>query len=141
YYFGDDFYSSIKNDLKDNAKIFYAELNEKIIACSIIIFANGKVNYHLSGSLREFQSLAPSNLMLWKVAQWGNENGFKTFHLGGGVGCKDDSLFKFKRAFYKGDLCKYRIGKKIFNKEAYDLLVAKSNKQDDLTGFFPLYRR
>ena len=139
YYFGKDFYQSIISDLKDNATVFYAELEGKIIATSIMIYANGKLNYHLSGSLREYQHLAPSNLLLWKAAEWGNDLGCSTFHLGGGVGSEEDSLFRFKRAFYRGDLCRYHIGKKVFNQQSYDYLV---ELRDNLSGssFFPKYR-
>ena len=114
-------------------------LNGKVIAASIMIFANGRLNYHLSGSLREYQSLAPSNLMLWKAAEWGNENGCATFHLGGGVGSADDGLFKFKRAFYRGELYRYQIGKKIFNRKIYQQLVLL-RKAADKDSFFPEYR-
>ena len=139
YYFRKEFYYSILNDLKDNATVFYAELNEKIIAASIIIYANKRLNYHLSGSLRDYQNLAPSNLLLWKVAEWGNEIGCATFHLGGGVGSEEDSLFKFKKAFYRGELCRYHIGKKIFNKEKYDYLL-KIRDEITTSGYFPEYR-
>ena len=139
YYFKKDFYESIKEDLKDNATIFYAELEGKIIATSIMIFANGKLNYHLSGSLREYQNLAPSNLLLWKAAEWGNEIGCSTFHLGGGVGSGEDSLFKFKRAFYRGELYRYYIGKKIFVKKVYKELVGIRGNIDH-SHFFPEYR-
>ena len=139
YYFKTDFYHSILNDLKDNATVFYAELENKIIAASIMIYANGRLNYHLSGSLREYQNLAPSNLLLWKAAEWGNEIGCKTFHLGGGVGSEEDSLLKFKKAFYRGDLCRYHIGKKIFSKEKYDYLL-KIRGKITINSYFPEYR-
>ena len=139
YYFEKDFYDSIKEDLKDNATIFYAELNGQIIASSIMIFANGRLNYHLSGSLREYQNLAPSNLLLWKASEWGNEIGCSTFHLGGGVGSAEDSLFKFKKAFYRGDLCRYHIGKKVFINSKYDEL--NQLRSDSINEkFFPKYR-
>ena len=139
YYFKKEFYDSVKNDLKDNATVFYAELNGKIVATSIMIFANGRLNYHLSGSLREYQNLAPSNLMLWKAAKWGNEIGCLTFHLGGGVGSAEDSLFKFKRAFYRGELCRYHIGKKVFNNKIYQNLICKRLDIKN-ASFFPEYR-
>ena len=139
YYFKEPFYDSILNDLKDNATIFYAELNGMIVAASIMIFANGRLNYHLSGSLREYQHLAPSNLMLWKAAEWGNDIGCSTFHLGGGVGSGEDSLFKFKKAFYRGELCRYHIGKKIFDNQAYETLKCIREKNFK-TNFFPEYR-
>ena len=139
YYFEDDFYDSVLLDLSDNSTIFYAILDKTIIAISIMIFANGKLNYHLSGSLKEFQHLAPSNLLLWKAAEWGCEHGLRAFHLGGGVGSEEDSLFRFKKAFYKGDLCRYHIGKKIFNSKKYNkLLEMRSGTIKD--NFFPKYR-
>lgn len=139
YYFKKSFYKSILKDLKDNATIFYAELNGLIIAISIMIFANGRLNYHLSGSLRDYQNLAPSNLLLWKAAEWGNDINCKTFHLGGGVGSGEDSLFKFKRAFYRGDLFRYHIGKKIFNQKLYDKIMSFRTEIGN-SSFFPGYR-
>ena len=139
YYFKDEFYHSILNDLKDNATVFYAELNGQTIAASIMIYANGRLNYHLSGSLREYQNLAPSNLLLWKAAEWGNELGCITFHLGGGVGSGEDSLFKFKKAFYRGELCRYHIGKKVFDQKTYEELI-NYRSSIERTTFFPEYR-
>ena len=139
YYFETEFYDSILYDLSNNSLIFYAELDGKIVAASIMIYANGRLNYHLSGSLREYQNLAPSNLLLWKAAEWGNDTGCTTFHLGGGVGSAEDSLFRFKKAFYRGDLCRYHIGKKIFKEDVYNKLVGL---RDNLinSNFFPKYR-
>lgn len=138
YYFGEEFYDSVLEDLPHNAQIFWAEKDGKVIAASIILAANGRMNYHLSGSVREFSSLAPTNLLLYEAAHWGNANGYKTLYLGGGVGSGEDSLFKFKRAFYKGDLNRFHIGKKIFNQEKYDELLQMREPIE--SGFFPKYR-
>jgi len=140
YYFGEEFYESVLNDLPHNAQVFYAVLDEKIIAASIMIFANGRMNYHLSGSIREYSNLAPTNLLLYEAALWGSANGYKSLYLGGGVGSGEDSLFKFKKAFYRGDeLNSFWIGKKMFNNEEYEKLVSlRDNIERE--GFFPKYR-
>jgi len=139
YYFAKEFYESIRKDLCDNAKVFYAELEGKIIAASIILIENGKLNYHLSGSVFEYRNFAPSNLLLYKAALWGCENGCKTFHLGGGVGSGEDSLFKFKKSFYRNDdLKQFSIGKKIFMKKEYDWLLHLRGEIE--SNFFPKYR-
>lgn len=138
YYFGDEFYKSVLDDLPYNAQIFWAEKDCQVIAASIILVANGYINYHLSGSLREFSSLAPTNLLLYKVALWGCMNGYRTLYLGGGVGSSEDSLFKFKRAFYKGELNKFYIGRKIYDSNKYDELV-EINKTNN-SSYFPKYR-
>lgn len=143
YYFNDDFYNSIINDLKYNSLMFYAMYQKKIIAMSIIIFANHKMHYHLSASIREYQYLAPTNLLLYEAACWGSINGYSTFHLGGGLGSKEDSLYKFKKAFNRQADNSYLIGKKIFNNSVYDKLVsirAKELSYNSNSTFFPIYR-
>ena len=138
YYFGDEFYESILEDLPRNAQVFYAEKDGQVIAASIMLHANGKMNYHLSGSLRESSSLAPTNLLIYQAALWGHENGYRTLYMGGGVGSGEDSLFKFKRAFYKGELNRFYIGKKIYDQEKYDELTTLRGNPE--TSYFPRYR-
>lgn len=144
YYFEPEFYNSIHKDLNDNYEIFWAEYEDKIIAMSIMIFANGRLNYHLSGSDSQYRNLAPSNLLLYKAAIWGYENGMKTFHLGGGVGSGEDNLFKFKIAFNRFSNCQFSIAKHVFDQVRYDTLVTEREVRDTEfnkeSKFFPLYR-
>jgi len=144
YYFKHEFYESIHKDLKDNYEMFWAEYEGKIIAMSIMIYANGRLNYHLSGSDIEYRNLAPSNLLLYKAAMWGCEKGMKTFHLGGGVGSGEDNLFKFKIAFNRFSDYQFSIAKHIFDQSRYDELVEIRAKEDvefnRENRFFPLYR-
>lgn len=144
YFFGDAFYESIHQDLYDNYEMFYAVLNGEIIAMSIILFANDQMHYHLSGSMTEYRNLAPSNLLLYKAALWGCEHGYKTFHLGGGIGSGEDNLYKFKAAFNRNSDYQFSIGKEIFDQKKYDELVSfrasKDNEFNQESHFFPLYR-
>jgi Uncharacterized protein conserved in bacteria len=144
YFFGDAFYESIHRDLYDNYEMFYAVLNGEIIAMSIMLFANNQMHYHLSGSMIEYRNLAPSNLLLYKAALWGCEHGYKTFHLGGGVGSGEDNLYKFKAAFNRNSDYQFSIGKEIFDQKKYDELVSLRAKQDSEfnpeSNYFPLYR-
>lgn len=139
YYFDNDFYLSVLEDLPQNSQIFYAVKDNTVIAASIITMADRKMNYHLSGSLSEYSSCAATNLLLYKTALWGCANGYKTLYLGGGVGSSEDSLLKFKKSFYKGELSHFYIGKKIFDQYKYDELVSLRSEVND-TGYFPAYR-
>ena len=144
YYFGDTFYESIHRDLHDNYELFYAFYYGKPIAMSIMLYANRQMHYHLSGLLDEYRYLAPSNLLLYEAALWGNEQGFKTFHLGGGVGNIQNSLYKFKAAFNRKSDYQFSIGKEIFDQRKYDELVLRRKETDfdfnSNSDFFPLYR-
>ncbi len=139
YYFNEKFYDSVLDDLPQNAQVFFAEKDSVVIAASIMLAANGHMNYHLSGSLKEYRSLAPTNLLLYKAALWGCANGCRTLYLGGGVGSGVDSLFRFKRAFYKGELNHFYIGKRICNREKYDALLRMRTAIEN-QGYFPKYR-
>lgn len=144
YYFNRDFYMSLLKDLKYNSLIFYAVYEQKIISMSIIIFGNENMHYHLSASDREYQSLAATNLLLYEAACWGCENGYKSFHLGGGLGSKEDNLFKFKEAFNKNSKTYFSIGKKIFDQKKYDELIRIRYQDSGFDGeksFFPSYRK
>lgn len=140
YYFSEGFYQSVLEDLKNQAQVFYAQAeNGEIAAATIIIGVNGMLNYHLSGSRYEYQKLAPTNLMLYEVALWGAENGYRSFHLGGGRGSQEDSLYSFKKAFYRGEPKRYYIGKKILNQDIYEQLVEMCGEIKN-PSFFPKYR-
>ena len=144
YYFGDEFYKSIHKDLYGHYEMFYATYDGKIIAMSIMLFANKQMHYHLSGSVLEYRNLAPSNLLLYKAALWGYERGYKTLHLGGGVGSGEDSLYKFKAAFNRESDYQFSIAKMIFDQDKYDALVDERATRDPEfnkeSRFFPLYK-
>jgi hypothetical protein len=144
YYFDADFYKSIHDDFYDNFEMFYAEHEGRIIAMTIILYANNRMHYHLSCSEFEYRYLSPSNLLLYKAACWGVENGFETFHLGGGFNSGRDALYKFKEAFNRNSGLQFSIGKKIINQEKYDFLVEirkKGSSEFNInSSFFPLYR-
>jgi len=144
YFFERNFYESIHSDLHDNYEIFYAVYEEKIVAISIMLFANNRMHCHLLGSLIEYRNLAPSNLLISEAAFWGNEQGFKTLHLGGGLGSEEDNLFRFKKSFNINSDQIFSVGKEIINQKVYDLLVGLRSKNesnfDCNSLFFPLYR-
>ncbi len=138
YFFEPEFYTSVLNDLPQNAQVFYAVKDGTVVAASIMLTANGMMNYHLSGSLREYSSLAANNLLLYEAALWGAANGYKSLYLGGGVATREDSLFRFKRTFYRGELNHFFIGKKIYDQEKYDELVKMRCVSKNY--YFPGYR-
>lgn len=144
YFFDRAFYDSILNDLKYNAMWFYAELSGEIAAIAVFLFCNGKMHYHLSASKPKYQSYAPTNLLLYEAAVWAALNGYSRLHLGGGVGAGYDSLYKFKKAFNRGEDLKFYIGKKIFDNEAYEKFVQIRREKDadfnENSSYFPLYR-
>ena len=138
YYFDPAFYKTLREELPRNSRVFWAEKDGRIIAAYIMIYANGRMSYFLSGSLEEFNSLAPGNLIMYTAALWGCENGYRTLLLGGGVGSRDDSLLRFKRTFNKGEPEHFFIGEKTVDPEKYRYLLSLRNSP--ARSFFPQYR-
>lgn len=140
YYFNESFYDSIVEDLKYNSMFFYTKIDNNIVAIAIFLFINGRMHYHLSASKKEYQKFAPTNMLLHEAARWAACNGYKTLHLGGGRGASEDSLYKFKKAFYRKDDTSFFVGKKIYNEEKYNELVEMCCKDSLNNNYFPLYR-
>lgn len=146
YYFDNKYFENSKKLLNGNLVIFNAIKDEKTIATAMILKGHKYLHYHLSANTSEGYKVAANNLLLYEVAKWGYSKGFEKFHLGGGYGGDDSPLFKFKKAFNKDGILDFYIGKKIYNKKIYDLLVQTlEEKKSELKGenstFFPLYRR
>ena len=78
----------------------FVTLIEGVVACGgLFSLCGGIVQYHLSGTREEFSKAAPTKLMLNEVRKWAAAQGARIFHLGGGVGSREDSLFEFKSGF------------------------------------------
>jgi len=83
--------------------------------------------------------------MLHRVRTWAKERGNIAFHLGGGVGGKNDGLFFFKTGFSKlvAEFYTWRI---ILNQSIYDDCVRiweerSKTKSRNVMDFFPAYRK
>jgi hypothetical protein len=144
YKFSLEYFINTFNLLKENAEIAFVFYDNKIISSSIFLLSNKLVHYHLSGSLSEYKSYRPNNLMLYQAALRDKSMGKKCFHLGGGYS-GNDSLFKFKKGFNKNGLLDFYVGTKINNKEIYNRLVREWKTKYNLgenfnSDFFPLYR-
>jgi hypothetical protein len=111
-------------------------------ASSLFTECCGIVEYHLSGSDERFARLAPTKLLLDHMRHWAKERGNRVFHLGGGLGAANDSLFKFKAGFsrHRGAFQTSRIVTDVPRFEAA-VAVEHSNTELQHDNFFPPYRR
>ncbi|RZM81187.1 hypothetical protein C3B51_09365 [Pseudoalteromonas rubra] len=142
YYFFDDAYYSNLLDSKDfEVRIYNVWLDELKVCSGMFVFCDDIVQYHLSGTLKEYKELAPTRMLIDKARKDATELGYKYLHLGGGLGAERDSLFNFKFGFSKESI-EFYVFKKITNMQAYKML---SNLDEDdavpETGYFPLYRK
>ena len=129
YFFSQEYYQFLKEYMSEQIEFFYAVKDDVIVAASIFFILNGQMHYHLSGNLVEYRTFAPTNLLLYEAAKWGRENGCFSLQLGGGVGI-EDSLFHFKKQFNKNGRVGFFLGRNIFDKEKYDMLLSVRKEND-----------
>ena len=63
-------------------KILLAKYQEKAIGGIIVFHFNSIIYWWGNVTEPSYRHLNPTNLLLWKMIEWGNENGFKIFDLG-----------------------------------------------------------
>jgi len=96
------------------------------------------LHYHLGGAADAARGTGASHLALYRLAEWGREQGYEQLHLGGGVGGRDDSLLEFKLRFAPRGLVPAAIGKAVHDRAAYLRLAGATAV--DWEAFFPAYR-
>lgn len=122
YFFEKSYYDYLRHSFGEYTKFFYAKMDQSIVSASIFFYNEQFMHYHLSGTVMEYRKYAPTNLLLYKAALWGNQQRIKKLHLGGGVGIID-SLFNFKKQFNKNGHLPFWIGRTIIDKEKYEYLL------------------
>ncbi len=139
YFFTENYFRKTIELFGDDLHLFGAFVEGKMIAATLVVSRGKFIHYHLAGSLMEYRNLGANNLLLFKIAEWGQECGAEAFHLGGGFSGQADSLFSFKKSFSQDTTLEFHIGKKIHNAALYQMLCFEREIEDD-NGYFPLYR-
>lgn len=117
----------------------------ELIGGAMFIKTGTIVQYHLSGCKEEYLHLNPIKLLIDEMRLRATAENYTYFNLGGGLGVREDSLFRFKASFSK-DLRPAKFWKYIVNRQVYDELVSLSKKEafdkvTEETDFFPAYRQ
>jgi carbamoyl-phosphate synthase large subunit len=147
YFFDQTYFSDLAKSLGRALKLFVVKMPDgQVISGGLFTLCDGIVQYHLGGTRDSALKLSPMMLIYETVRQWANENGAHTFHLGGGVGAKNDSLFQFKARFSR-QRHQFFTWRWIVAPEAYrelSLLRDIWNSEHGLraisASFFPAYR-
>lgn len=146
YFFGQAYFARLRELLGSHLQLFVALKDGVVLSGALFTICNSILQYHLAGTDSRFLELAPSKLIIDAVRIWGAEMGARIFHLGGGVGSREDSLFRFKAGF--SDLrYRFRVWQMIVDEERYRDLVAQKRTWTESQGseaadadYFPSYR-
>ena len=146
YFFDRDYFCQLFQQLSTDAHLFIVLSDGRVVSGGIVVKRNGIIQYHLGGTHASHLKLAPIKLMFETVRRWGAQSGATVFHLGGGVGSQEDSLFYFKSGF-SNRRHSFVCWRWIVAPEAYKLLCDSGSAGHALNGstwasdeYFPLYR-
>ncbi len=127
--------------------LFVARIGSTVVAAGLYSLCRGITQAHLGAFREEYAAISPVRLLDDTARRWAAASGARVFHLGGGVGGRQDSLFQYKASFSDrrhefatwqwvvdentyGRLCREREGR-----------AGSQGWQEVDTDYFPAYRR
>lgn len=139
YFFSDSYFDALKACLGERQLICAVlDPSGNVAAAALFVATNGVVQYHLGGTAGTHTREAPSKLYFMGAREWAREHGAEVLHLGGGLGARKDSLYRFKEGFAE-EIYDFRTLRIIHNPEAFAVLCASLDTAP--SDFFPPYRR
>lgn len=136
YFYSEEYFTDILKNKEAGSKLITIFDGDLMICGAIVLYSYNIIRNHLSATSASHIHQSPSKLLTDEISLLGRKLGLKYFHLGGGVGGIEDSLYKFKASFSPLTLTD-NIWCFIADKSAYGKLVIGSNKN---SNYFPLYR-
>jgi hypothetical protein len=141
YYFDEAYFETLINSDEFDARLIFVYNKDDYAVCgAIVVITNGIMQAHLLGTRDNYLAESPAKLLTEEITIIGRELGVKYYNLGGGLGFKEDSLFRWK-ANFSGLTFDYRSWRYVANQEIYSSLLTKQDiEPDSEVDFFPLYR-
>ena len=99
YLYDEEYFERLATELGPVLHLFVALVDGKAAAAGVYTICDGIVQAHLGGLRQEYARLSPVRFLDDTARRWAVEAGAWVFHLGGGVGGQEDSLFQYKAGF------------------------------------------
>jgi hypothetical protein len=146
YFFSEEYFSLIKNLLKDHARLINIYYEDHLIHSLIYLFYGNKASLHLAGADHSLYKFNLSAVSFFESVLYSAELGLETVNIGGGLTADEqDGLYRFKKNF-SNNIKDVYIGKKVINQLVYDSLVSQWKEKyphlkDKYKRFFLKYRQ
>lgn len=138
YRFGAAYFERFRADLREHFRLFAVAAPSGEVACAGIVTSCGRVMQgHLNGTAQAYLPDSPIKYMIVAARDWGRQAGAAVFHMGGGLGTREDKLYEFKCGF--GELrYRYKTLQIVHRPEVYQALAVPA--AGEVVDFFPVYR-
>ncbi|MBD1590433.1 GNAT family N-acetyltransferase [Arthrobacter sp. S1_S22] len=114
-------------------------LEDNVVCAQLCLVSDHWLHSHLVGGNEVSRAVNASTACHLAAAEWGQENGLTGFHLGGGLGGREDSpLYVFKQRFDpESQPRQFQVAKLVHDRDRY-LQLAGTDSTD---GYFPPWRQ
>lgn len=124
YFFTNDYFETLIGSMGSNLHLFGAFHENKLVSACYILAMGDTIYYHLGGSLSEVDNEMTMRTLLLKIAEWGEENYYTFFHLGGDFQGEENRKQEIKREIANCVPAVFYIGQQIHDQQTYDNLVS-----------------
>ena len=147
FYFGRPFFEQIGR-MQGSFAYFFASLAGRPVSAELVLVSDENIYSFLGGTLKEYFTCRPNDLLKYKIIEWGIGRGKKNYVLGGGHS-PGDGIFRYKRSFAPAGAVPFVTGRRIFDSDAYARLSENRLRAAAAAGltpgglqqnYFPLYR-
>jgi hypothetical protein len=143
YFFNDAYFEQLAGSLGERARIFTVSDANGPLAAALFFVHGELMHYHLGGSDETRRESRPNNLLFHEAARWGQAQGCRRLHLGGGRSPDPrDALLAFKSTLSRTRLG-FEVGRRVHDAAAYESLCAQWLRRMQATerpSYFLLYR-
>ena len=144
YFYDREYFEALREALDGRLHLCVVEgPDEAVVSAGVFSEIGGLMQFHLSGTRSDHRRTSPSRLMIDHMRRVGKERGATRFHLGGGVGAAEDSLYEFKRGFsaHRAEFHTWRVLGDPAGYAQAEAAARAAGAAEGAGGFFPSYRR
>lgn len=139
YRFSVEDFRFLRDALSGRVHLLLISVDGEVLAGGVFTQSSGIVQAHLQATATAYLPTSPSKALLDGARRWARAAGYRTLHVGGGRGGRNDSLFRFKREFSKRRH-PFAIGRWVVDHDAYHELCRQAGPVNPGSDYFPAYR-
>jgi Acetyltransferase (GNAT) domain len=140
YCFDDGYFHDLHEALGTSLNLVVVLHENNFVGGALFTSHGDWVQYHLSAADPDHRGASPAKLVIDARRRWGQEQGYRWLHLGGGRGGAADSLFRFKAAFSSSRLTFRTAGVVLRPRDYADLVDGREREDGPQVDRFPAYR-
>ncbi|ANU13811.1 hypothetical protein B481_2378 [Planococcus halocryophilus Or1] len=124
YFFTNDYFEALISSMGSDLHLFGAYHENKLVSACYVLAMGDTIFYHLGGSVSDVYSENTMRTLLLKIAEWGEDNYYSFFHLGGDFQGNVTNEKQIKKGIANCEPSIFYFGQKIHDQQIYDSLVS-----------------